>query len=65
MLPVNYFRWEPLWLHIAKMFDMDVAYPVPAPLQVWPPADRLKTRVSWPFGDLILNSGFDNISSTG
>jgi nucleoside-diphosphate-sugar epimerase len=76
----DYFRWEHMWPRIAKMFDMDVAYPVPTPLSdymadkapVWngmvakyglQPIDY-KTLVSWPFGDFILNSGFDNISST-
>jgi nucleoside-diphosphate-sugar epimerase len=76
----DYFRWEHMWPRIAKMFDMDVAYPVPTPLSdymadkapVWDgmvakhglrPIDY-RTLVSWPFGDFILNSGFDNISST-
>jgi nucleoside-diphosphate-sugar epimerase len=76
----DYFRWEHLWPRIARNFGMEMAYPVPMPLTsymadkapLWQamtrkydlqpiPYDRL---VSWPFGDFILNSGFDNISST-
>jgi nucleoside-diphosphate-sugar epimerase len=76
----DYFRWEHMWPRIARMFDMDVAYPVPTPLAdymadkapLWNDMVReyelqpidYKTLVSWPFGDFILNSGFDNISST-
>ena len=76
----DYFRWEHMWPRIAKMFDMEVAYPVPTPLSdymadkapIWDEMVRkyglqpidYKTLVSWPFGDFILNSGFDNISST-
>lgn len=76
----DYFRWEHMWPSIAEMFDMDVAYPVRTPLaeymadksMVWEkmverhglePIDY-NSIVSWPFGDFILNSGFDNISST-
>ncbi len=76
----DYFRWEFMWPRIARMFDMDCAPPVPTPLasymtdkeSLW---RRLVERhglqpipygqlVSWPFGDMIFNSGFDNISST-
>jgi nucleoside-diphosphate-sugar epimerase len=76
----DYFRWEHLWPRIAQAFRMEAAYPVPTPLAsymadkgpVWDamvrkyglqpiPYDQL---VSWPFGDFIFNSGFDNISST-
>ena len=76
----DYFRWEFMWPRIARMFDMPCATPVPTPLTqymtdkepLWRrivdrnglqpiPYDRL---VSWPFGDFIFNSGFDNISST-
>jgi nucleoside-diphosphate-sugar epimerase len=76
----DYFRWEHMWPRIAKMFDMEVAYPVPTPLSdymadkgpVWSEIARkhgllpidYKTLVSWPFGDAIFNSGFDNITST-
>jgi nucleoside-diphosphate-sugar epimerase len=76
----DYFRWEHMWPRIARMFDMEVAYPVPTPLSdymadkapIWNEMVRkydlqpidYKTLVSWPFGDFILNSGFDNISST-
>lgn len=76
----DYFRWEHMWPRIAKMFDMEVAYPVPTPLTdymadkapIWEQMVRThglrpidyRTLVSWPFGDFIFNSGFDNISST-
>jgi nucleoside-diphosphate-sugar epimerase len=76
----DYFRWEHMWPRIAAMFGMEVAYPVPTPLSdymtdkapVWDEMVRkyglkpiaYKTLVSWSFGDFILNSGFDNISST-
>ncbi len=74
------FRWEHMWGRIADAFGMEVAHPVPMPLAtymadkapVWDamvrrhglqpiPYDRL---VSWSFADFILNSGFDNVSST-
>ena len=74
------FRWEHMWGRIADEFGMDTAHPVPMPLStymadkapVWDamvrrhglqpiPYDRV---VSWPFADFILNSGFDNVSST-
>ena len=76
----DYFRWEHMWPRIAKMFEMEIAPPVPTPLHaymsdkagLWDgivrkyglesvPYDKL---VSWQFGDFILNSGFDNITST-
>jgi hypothetical protein len=76
----DYFRWQHTWPRIAKMFDMEVADPVPTPLAVymldksalW---DRIVHKhqlqsipysevASWTFGDFIFNSGFDNISST-
>lgn len=76
----DYFRWQFLWPRIARMFHMEVAEPVPTPLTVYMadksalweemtqkydlqpiPYNQL---VSWRFGDFILNTGFDNISST-
>jgi nucleoside-diphosphate-sugar epimerase len=76
----DYFRWQFMWPKIAKAFRMEVAEPVPMPLKVYMadkaplwstmtekyglkpiPYDHL---VSWPFGDFIFNSAFDNISST-
>ncbi len=76
----DYFRWQFLWPRIARMFEMEVAEPVPMPLAVymtdkaalWQEMVRkydLQTTpyekvVSWKFGDFIFNSGFDNISST-
>jgi hypothetical protein len=69
-----------MWPRIAKMFGMEMAYPVPLPLNdymadmapIWNEMVRkyglqpidYKALVSWPFGDFILNSGFDNITST-
>ena len=76
----DYFRWEFLWPRIAHMFGMECAPPVPTPLAAYmtdkePLWRRMAERyglqpipydklVSWPFGDFIFNSGFDNISST-
>ena len=76
----DYFRWQFLWPRIAKAFQMEIAEPVPMPLAtymadkapLWArmtekyglrpiPYDQL---VSWPFGDFIFHSAFDNISST-
>lgn len=76
----DYFRWQHMWPRIAKMFDMEIADPVPTPLKVYMQDkedlwiqivreyDLQRTPysqlVSWAFGDFIFNSGFDNISST-
>ncbi len=76
----DYFRWQHMWPRIAKMFDMEVADPVPTPLAVYMQdkaglweqivhENNLQPipytqLVSWAFGDFIFNSGFDNISST-
>ena len=76
----DYFRWQFLWPRIARMFEMEVAEPVPMPLAVYMadkgPLWEEMTRkynlrsipyeqvVRWQFGDFIFNSGFDNISST-
>ncbi len=74
------FRWQHLWPKIARAFRMEVAEPVPTPLatymadkgELWARMTekyglrpiRYQSLVSWPFGDFIFNSGFDNISST-
>ena len=74
------FRWQHLWPKIAGMFGMESADPVPMPLATYmadkaPLWERMVARhglqsiaydqlVSWPFGDFIFASGFDNISST-
>jgi nucleoside-diphosphate-sugar epimerase len=76
----DYFRWRFMWPRIARMFGMEAAEPVPMPLAVymadkkslWAEMTRkynlrptpYEQVVSWPFGDFIFNSGFDNISST-
>ncbi len=76
----DYFRWQHMWPKIARAFGMKVADPVPMPLTTYmadkgPLWARMtekyglrpipyNTLVSWPFGDFIFSSGFDNISST-
>ena len=76
----DYFRWQHLWPKIARAFGLEVADPVPTPLATYmsdkgPLWERMSAKyglrpipygdlVSWAFGDFILNSGFDNISST-
>lgn len=69
-----------MWPKIAAMFDMEWADPIPMSLATYMtdktalretiarkydlqdiPYDKI---ASWPFGDLIFNNGFDNISST-
>ncbi|MDB5294461.1 MAG: hypothetical protein JWO31_444 [Phycisphaerales bacterium] len=76
----DYFRWRFMWPRIARMFGMEAAEPVPMPLAVymadktslWAEMTRkynlrptpYEQVVSWPFGDFIFNSGFDNVSST-
>lgn len=74
------FRWQYMWPRIARMFDMEIAEPVPMPLSsymtdkadLW---DKIVAKyglrntsyaklVSWHFADFIFNSGFDNVSST-
>lgn len=76
----DYFRWENLWPRIARMFDMDVAPPVPFMLAdymadkgpLWDDTVRkhglepipYEQVASWAFGDFIFHSEFDNISST-
>jgi hypothetical protein len=76
----DYFRWQHMWPRIARTFNMDWADPIPMPLATYmadkgPLWDRMTERyglqlipydkvASWPFGDFIFASGFDNISST-
>jgi hypothetical protein len=69
-----------MWPKIARMYQMEIAEPVPMPLAIYM-ADKADlwsemTRkyklqatpydqmVVWKFGDFIFNSGFDNITST-
>ena len=74
------FRWQYMWPRIARMFEMEIAEPVPMPLSSYmtDKADlwcEIATKyglldtpyeklVSWNFADFIFNSGFDNVSST-
>jgi nucleoside-diphosphate-sugar epimerase len=76
----DYFRWQHMWPRIAKMFDMEVADPVPIPLSVYmadkgPLWDAIVRKhnlqaipydqiAAWAFGDFIFTSEFDNITST-
>ena len=76
----DYFRWQFMWPKIAKSFQMDVAEPVPMSLNIymadkahlWSEMTQkyglkpipYEQIVSWPFGDFIFHSAFDNISST-
>ncbi|WP_343616096.1 hypothetical protein [Novosphingobium sp.] len=74
------FRWHYIWPHITRMFDMEIAEPVPTP-----PASYMTDKadlwasimakyclqntpyeklVAWNFADFIFRSGFDNVSST-
>jgi nucleoside-diphosphate-sugar epimerase len=76
----DYFRWQFMWPRIARMFQMEVAEPVPMPLatymadkaELWSEMTRKYNLqptpydqvVAWNFGDFIFGSGFDNITST-
>ena len=76
----DYFRWKFMWPRIAKAFRMEVAEPVPMPLNVYmadksPLWSKMTEKygleqipydhlVSWKFGDFIFHSAFDNVSST-
>jgi len=76
----DYFRWQFMWPRIARSFGMEIAEPVPMPLSsymldkedLWNEMTRkynlkpipYNQIVSWPFGDFIFNSAFDNITST-
>ena len=76
----DYFRWQHMWPRIARMFGMEAVEPTPTPLATYMPdkaplwtemtrkyglqSTPFDHLVSWGFGDFILNSGFDNITST-
>ena len=76
----DYFRWEHMWPRIAKMFEMEIAPPVPMPLTVYmadkaPLWDKIVAKynlqplpfeqvTSWLFADAIFRLDFDNITST-
>lgn len=76
----DHFRWQHMWPKIARMFDMDWADPIPMPLATYmadkgPLWEAMTKRhglapipyekiASWPFGDFIFASGFDNIVTT-
>jgi nucleoside-diphosphate-sugar epimerase len=76
----DYFRWQHMWPRIAKMFDMEIAEPIPMPLTAYmtdkaPLWNKIVAKhnlqplpyeqaASWPFADAILNTEFDNITST-
>jgi nucleoside-diphosphate-sugar epimerase len=73
-------RWKHMWPRIAKMFEMEVADPVPFSLTtymadkgpVWESIAKkhgLQTisyeqLVSWGYGDFAFRQDFDNVSST-
>lgn len=76
----DYFRWSRLWPRIAEFFKLPVGAPLPFPLQemmadkgvIW---DDLVQKhglapykyheiANWSFGDLVLKSAYDNITST-
>lgn len=74
------FRWRHMWPRIARMFDMEVAEPVPMPLTAYmTDKAELWARIvekhdlqptaydrlaTWSFADFIFSSGYDNVSST-
>lgn len=74
------FRWQHMWPRIARMFDMEVADPVPMPLasymsdktELWGKIvakyglrdTPYEKLVAWNFADFIFGSGYDNVSST-
>lgn len=76
----DHFRWQHMWPKIAKMFDMEWADPIPMPLATYmadkaPLWEAMTEKydlqpipyasvASWPFGDFIFASGFDNIVTT-
>jgi nucleoside-diphosphate-sugar epimerase len=73
-------RWKHMWPRIAKMFEMEVADPIPFSLTtymadkgpVWESIVKkygLRTisyeqLVSWGYGDFAFRQDFDNVSST-
>ena len=76
----DYFRWANVWPVIARAVHMETADPVPIPLTtymadkagLWSVMTQkyglvhvpYEELVSWQFGDFILNTEFDNITST-
>ena len=76
----DYFRWSRVWPRIAAFFDVPVGEPFPLSLEQMmadkgPLWEKLTTdhglqkypyekMVSWQFGDFILKTTFDNITST-
>lgn len=76
----DYFRWSRVWPHIAEFFGVAAGEPLPLPLQetmadkgpIWDQLVRehglqphaYKDIVSWRFGDAILKTTYDNITST-
>lgn len=75
------FRWERVWRHVAKAFDMEVGPPQPFSLAKQMPLkaaawERLVARhglqtlpydklVGWWFGDFVFNTEFDMVSDMG
>jgi nucleoside-diphosphate-sugar epimerase len=76
----DYFRWANVWPAIARAFKMETADPVPMPLHIYmadkaPLWEQMTKKygllpiaytdlVSWKFGDFIVHTEFDNITST-
>jgi nucleoside-diphosphate-sugar epimerase len=73
-------RWKHMWPRIGKMFDMEIAEPVPFLLTTYmadkaPVWDAIVKKhglrpipyeqlVSWGYGDFAFRQDFDNVSST-
>lgn len=73
-------RWKHMWARIGKMFDMEIAEPVPFLLTKYmadkaPVWDAIVKKhglrpipyeqlVSWGYGDFAFRQDFDNVSST-
>lgn len=73
-------RWKYMWPRIAKMFDLEVAEPVPFSLTTYmadkgPMWDSIVKKhslqqipyeqfVSWGYGDFAFRQDFDNVSNT-
>lgn len=76
----DYFRWSRVWPRIAEFFKMPAGAPLPFSLQemmadkgpIWDELVRLhglapyrySEIASWAFGDAILKTPYDNITST-
>jgi nucleoside-diphosphate-sugar epimerase len=76
----DYFRWRHLWPRFARYFDMETADPLPISLttymadkgSLWEQIVKqhalqplpYESVASWPFGDAILHTEYDNITST-